>query len=652
MGLTRTQMVMVAVFLAGTVFAVLNQTLLSPALPTIMADLHVDATTVQWLTSGYSLTEAVIIPFAAYFIGRFSTRQLFLGGMTLFTLGSLCAALAPSFPILLLGRVLQAVGTGSVMPMVFTVILLIFPREKRGTAMGIISLVIGFAPAVGPSLAGLLIDSVGWRALFIIVTALSALIVIAGLIVLKNYGDFKRVTFDPLSVALTTVGLVCLLYGLSTFSSSSNLALTGALIVVGAVLMVIYVRRQLKLETPMLQVGILRTRRYAITVIVIVIVQAALMGTGVIIPLYIQSVLGNSATVSGVAMLPGAVLGAIMSFFAGRLFDRYGVRRMVIPGGIVMLLGAAGMSLLGIDTNIVIVAIAYTVLVVGLQAIMTPLNTWGVNSLDNSVIQHAQGVSNTLNQIAGAFGTALLVSLSALSPALAPNASAHEQLYLGQHIAFCAMTALLAIAFIVVCVLVKDKPAKEAAGAADAAGAGAAEDAREGVAAAAATQAADGSAAAPGIYTVAYAMDPDPVSVSDQAPMRDVVRIMAEADTSGVPVVNGAGEVVGFVSDGDVAAYLGKNELSFFDPSFTLIRFADSTDFKARLEDLLELSVMNVATHHAITVQDTDSIDEACHILAERRIKKVPVVRDGKLVGTLSRRSIIRAIADAKELIN
>lgn len=650
MGLTRTQMVMVVVFLAGTVFAVLNQTLLSPALPTIMADLHVDATTVQWLTSGYSLTEAVIIPFAAYFIGRFSTRQLFLGGMTLFTLGSLCAALAPSFPILLLGRVLQAVGTGSVMPMVFTVILLIFPREKRGTAMGIISLVIGFAPAVGPSLAGLLIDSVGWRALFIIVTALSALIVIVGLIVLKNYGDFKRVTFDPLSVALTTVGLVCLLYGLSTFSSSSNLALTGALIVVGAVLMVVYVRRQLKLETPMLQVSILRTRRYAITVIVIVIVQAALMGTGVIIPLYIQSVLGNSATVSGVAMLPGAVLGAIMSFFAGRLFDRYGVRRMVIPGGIVMLLGAAGMSLLGIDTNIAIVAAAYTVLVVGLQAIMTPLNTWGVNSLDNSVIQHAQGVSNTLNQIAGAFGTALLVSLSALSPALAPSASAHEQLYLGQHIAFCAMTALLVIAFIVVCALVKDKPAKEAADAAGAAGAGAAEDTRGD--AASATQAADGSAAAPGIYTVAYAMDPDPVSVSDQAPMRDVVRIMAEADTSGVPVVNDAGEVVGFVSDGDVAAYLGKNELSFFDPSFTLIRFADSTDFKARLEDLLELSVMNVATHHAITVQDTDSIDEACHILAERRIKKVPVVRNGKLVGTLSRRNIIRAIADAKELIN
>lgn len=640
MGLTRTQLVMVGVFLAGTVFAVLNQTLLSPALPTIMADLGVDATTVQWLTSGYSLTEAVIIPFAAYFIGRFTTRQLFLGGMTLFTLGSLCAALAPSFPVLLLGRVLQAAGTGSVMPMVFTVILLIFPREKRGTAMGIISLVIGFAPAIGPSLAGLLIDSVGWRALFVIVTALSALIAVVGFAVLKNYGDFKRVTFDPLSVALTTAGLVCLLYGLSSFSSSDNLALTGALIVVGAVLMVLYVHRQFKLETPMLQVGILRTRRYAIAVIVIVIVQAALMGTGVIIPLYIQNVLGNSATVSGVAMLPGAVLGALMSFAAGKLFDRHGVRRMVIPGGIVMMIGAVGMSLLGIDANIVVVAVAYTVLAVGLQAIMTPLNTWGVNSLDNSVIQHAQGVSNTLNQIAGAFGTALLVSLSALSPSIAPEASPIEQQYLGQHIAFIAMTVLLLVAFIVVFALVKDKPAKEGAGASTGAAASA-----PGAAGPAVALSEVGDRA-----TVAHAMDRNPVSVPSNAPMREVVRVMAEADTSGVPVVDEDGNVVGFVSDGDVASYLGKSELTFFDPSLTLVHFADDGDFRARLADLLALNVMNVATSHVISVDSDDSIDEACHVLAERRIKKVPVVHDGKLVGTLSRRNIIRAIADAEGL--
>ncbi len=632
MGLTRTQTIMVAVFLAGTVLAVLNQTLLSPALPAIMADLGVDATTVQWLTSGYSLTEAVIIPFAAYFIGRFSTRQLFLGGMALFTLGSLCAAVAPSFPFLLLGRVLQAAGTGAVMPMVFTVILLIFPREKRGSAMGIISLVIGFAPAVGPSLAGLLIDSVGWRALFVIVTVLSALIVVVGFAALKNYGEFKRVTFDPLSVALTTVGLVCLLYGLSTFASTDNLPLTIGFIVVGAALMAVYVRRQLKLETPMLQVGILRTRRYATAVVVIVIVQAALMGTGVIIPLFIQGTLGNSATVSGVAMLPGAVLGALMSFIAGRLFDRYGVRKLAIPGGVLTLVGAFGMAALGIDASILAVAAVYTVMVVGLQTMMTPLNTWGVNSLDNSVIQHAQGVSNTLNQIAGAFGTALLVSISALSPMLAPQAGALEQQYLGQHLAFCVMTALLVVAFVVVCALVSDKPSKKAAKAAGA------------------RSAAVEAAAAADPLTVAYAMDRSPVSVPSDAPMREVVRVMAESDTSGVPVVDSAGMLVGFVSDGDVASYLGKNELSFFDPSLTLVRFSDEGDFVARLDDLLDLGVMSVATRRVVTVEAGDSIDDACHVLAEKRIKKVPVVQDGKLVGTLSRRNIIHAIADARGL--
>lgn len=196
MGLTRNEFIMVAVLLAGTLLAVLNQTLLSPALPAIMDSLQVDTTTVQWLTSGYSLVEAVVIPLSAYLIGRFSTRQAFLSGITIFTAGSLLAALAPSFPFLLAGRMLQALCAGVVMPMVMTVILLVFPREKRGSAMGVIGLIIGFAPAVGPSTAGMLVDSVGWRALFAIITVLSVLVLIAGIVFLKNYGNFQRTTFD------------------------------------------------------------------------------------------------------------------------------------------------------------------------------------------------------------------------------------------------------------------------------------------------------------------------------------------------------------------------------------------------------------------------------------------------------------------------
>ncbi|WP_439710197.1 MDR family MFS transporter [Adlercreutzia caecimuris] len=640
---------MVGVLLVGVLLAVLNQTLLSPALPAIMNDLAVDATTVQWLTSGYSLVEAVVIPLSAYLIGRFSTRQLFISAFALFTAGSLAAAIAPNFWVLLLGRVLQAACTGMSMPMVFTVILLVFPREKRGTAMGVIGLIIGFAPAVGPSVAGLLVDSVGWRALFGVVTALSVVVIVLAVAVLKNYGDFARAPFDKLSVVLCTVGLVCLLYGLSTFASTDNMIVTVALMVAGLVLCLLYVRRQLKLPEPMLQVGILGTRKYATSVIIIVIVQAALMGTGVITPLYIQGVLGFSATMSGVAMLPGALIGAFMGLVSGRMFDRFGVRRVVIPGVIVAVLGASGLVRLGIDSGFITLTLTYTVLVVGLQFTMTPLNTWGVNSLPNSVIQHAQGVSNTLNQVAASMGTAVLVSISALAPAVAPDAPALEQSYLGDHMAFITTFALMCVAALIILFFVRDK-----ARAAGAVAATAAERGQEPVDYAAGfdgvtVDAIEGDALDPDhTYTAAEVMNREPVCARDTAAMAEVIRLMDANQTSGLPVVNAAGDLVGFVSDGDVASYLGKTEIALLDS--TLLngyRYIDDETEASRLRDLLALNVMAVATKRVISVDAATPVDEVCSLFAAKRIKKVPVVQDGKLVGTLSRRNIMRSLVEA-----
>ena len=649
LGVGRKEMVMVGVLLVGVLLAVLNQTLLSPALPAIMNDLAVDATTVQWLTSGYSLVEAVVIPLSAYLIGRFSTRQLFISAFALFTAGSLAAAIAPNFWVLLLGRVLQAACTGMSMPMVFTVILLVFPREKRGTAMGVIGLIIGFAPAVGPSVAGLLVDSVGWRALFGVVTALSVVVIVLAVAVLKNYGDFARAPFDKLSVVLCTVGLVCLLYGLSTFASTDNMIVTVALMVAGLVLCLLYVRRQLKLPEPMLQVGILGTRKYATSVIIIVIVQAALMGTGVITPLYIQGVLGFSATMSGVAMLPGALIGAFMGLVSGRLFDRFGVRRVVIPGVIVAVLGASGLVRLGIDSGFITLTLTYTVLVVGLQFTMTPLNTWGVNSLPNSVIQHAQGVSNTLNQVAASMGTAVLVSISALAPAVAPDAPALEQSYLGDHMAFITTFALMCVAALIILFFVRDK-----ARAAGAVAATAAERGQESVDYAAGfdgvtVDAIEGDALEPDhTYTAAEVMNREPVCARDTAAMAEVIRLMDANQTSGLPVVNAAGDLVGFVSDGDVASYLGKTEIALLDS--TLLngyRYIDDETEASRLRDLLALNVMAVATKRVISVDAATPVDEVCSLFAAKRIKKVPVVQDGKLVGTLSRRNIMRSLVEA-----
>ena len=653
LGVGRKELVMVGVLLTGTLLAVLNLTMLSPALPAIMADLHVDATTAQWLTSVYALVEAVIIPLSAYLVGRFTTRQLFISALSVFTAGSLAAALAPNFWVLLLGRILQAACTGAVMPMVFTVILLVFPREKRGTAMGVIGLIIGFAPAVGPSLSGLLVDSVGWRALFAIVTVLGVVVVGLSARLLRNYGDFARTTFDKLSVALSTVGLVCLLYGLSTFASTDNMALTLGLIALGMVLVALYARRQLKLPEPMLNVRILKTRPYATAACVIIIVQAALLGCEVITPLYMQGTLGFSATMSGVAMLPGAVIGAFTGLVSGRLFDRFGVRKVAVPGVLVAVLGASGLARLGMDAGFIAVVLTYTTLVVGLQFTMTPLNTWGVNSLDNRMIQHAQGLSNTMNQVAGSFGTAVLVSVSALAPWVAPEASAFEQAYIGEHMAYTTTFALMVVAALVIICFVRNRRNDKAAAAATAVERGEElTDYAAGISGVAVDAARDEAIDENRIYVASDVMNREPVCVGDSATMEEVIRLMDANQTSGLPVVNDAGDLVGFVSDGDVASYLGKTEIALVDSTLRNgYRYIDDEAALTRLKELMALNVMAVATHRVVSVEASTPIDEVCTLFATKRIKKVPVVEGGKLVGALSRRNIMRSLVEAIDIL-
>lgn len=650
---SRKDLVMVAVMLSGALLAVLNLTLLSPALPTIMADLGIERTTAQWLTSGYSLVEACVIPLSAYLMGRFPMRKLFIAGMCIFGAGSLLAAFAPAFPFLLAGRMLQATCTGMVMPMVSTVILLVFPREKRGTAMGMIGLIIGFAPAIGPSLSGLLVDHLGWRALFGVVAALTVVVIALAFAFLKNFGEFRRTSFDVLSVALSTCGLLCLLYGLSTVSPASNLALSAVLIVVGAVVVALYARRQTRLDEPMLHIDILKTRRYATAVVTIMLLQAALMGLEVLMPLYIQDVRGYSATVSGVAMLPGALIGAVAGVFAGRLFDRYGVRKVAIPGACVMIAGAFVLTCLGMESHIVMVTAAYTTMALGLQFITTPLNTWGVNSLDNAMVQHAQPLSNTLNQVAGSFGTALLVSISSIATQMTADQGELASSFNGDHAAFTATFCLLAVAVVVIVALARDKasdraaapaaPAETAAVADQAAGGAAAAAAAAGVPADAVRAAAQLDA--PGVPLVSAVMNAEPYYVSADATMNEVVQMLDRFQTSGVPVVDGERRVVGFISDGDIADYLGRHEASIFDPKFNLLNFYDSGEFRYRLDDLLALDVMRVATKHVVSVEAGMPLDRAIRAMSDRHIKKMPVVDGaGRLVGTLSRRDIIHSI--------
>ena len=569
----------------------------------------------------------------AFFVGKFSTRKLFIGGIAWFGIASVVAALAPNFYVILLGRAMMAMATGIIMPMTFTLILLIFPREKRGSAMGIVGLIISFAPAIGPSLSGVLVDTVGWRMLFIIVAVLAALVVLFASFSLKNFEGFEQVPFDPASVFLLACGMIGLLYGISSATSAENILVPIALIVVGLVLLGLFVYRQTKLEVPLLRVQVLKTRKFRTVVILIALLQASLVGSEVVLPIYVQQVMGQTATVSGLLMLPGAVIGAICGLLSGRLFDRFGVRGIVIFGSVVLAVGAIGVTTFSMDMTILMVTVVYTTMSIGIQFLVTPLNTWGVNSLDNKVVQHGNALSATTNQVGASFGTAFIVSLTALGALFAPaNADALTVTFTGVHVAFTGMCVMLLIVVLGVLLFVREKPSDE-------------KPAEEGV------------FHIPGIvgvdreFLIADVMNPRPGYIGEHATVRDAIKIMRKRNTSGVPIVDADMHVIGFISDGDILKYLSNQGGQYFTDGTNFYSMVDQDDFWKRLGSLLELEAMKLATKQVISIEGDENVEKAFKMLSEKRIKKVPVLYEGKLVGTLSRSNIIIGLEDAEYIL-
>lgn len=636
-GLTRQQKMMIAALLSGTLLVVLNATLLSPALPHIMRDTGVDATTVQWLTSGYMLTEAVVIPLNAYFVGRFKTRTLFIGGIAWFAVAAVVAGLAPNFHVILLGRVMMAMATGIIMPMTFTLMLLIFPREQRGSAMGIVGLIISFAPAIGPTLSGVLVDSVGWRMLFLLVAALAVVVVVFSTFTLENFDGFESVPLDWLSVLLLACGMIPLLYGISSSTSAENPLVPAAMIVVGALLLVLFARRQTKLEVPVLRVQVLKTRHYRTAVLLIALLQASLVGSEVVLPMYVQQVMGETATVSGLLMLPGAVLGAIAGLFAGRLFDRHGVRGLAVVGSIVLGCGAVGLTTFSMTMSILMVTVVYTTMSLGIQFLSTPLNTWGVNSLDNKVIQHANSLSSTVNQMGASLGTAFIVSLTAVGAGMAPaGADATTVTFSGVHLAFVGMCCMLMLVVAGVLLFVRDTPAEKHAKQAA--------DARK------RAELADEDSV-PGVdrpWAVSDVMNVMSPYIIEGDTVRDAVNAMRRNDTNGVPIVDRSRRIVGFVSDGDVLKYLMRQSGRYSD-GMNFFMMIEDHDLQTRLHSLLDLNAMDIATLKVVTVEASDDPEDVFKTLSQKRIKKVPVVSNGKYVGCLSRRNIMNALARLEE---
>ena len=403
---------MVLVLLIGAFCTILNQTILSTAFPALMKAFDISTSTVQWLTTGFLMVNGIMIPISAYLSSRFNTKRLFIIAMTVFEIGTILSWLAPSFAALLTGRLIQAVGVGINMPLMQNIMLTIYPPEKRGAAMGINGLVIGLAPAIGPTLSGWVIDNYSWRWLFGMIVPIAALVIIASFVLVKNVIPNRRPKLDWLSVIISTLGFGSMLYG---FSSVGDKGWTDpvvlATIVIGAILVVFLVLRQNKLDEPFLEFKVFKSGEFTLATILSSIVMMAMVGVELVIPLYLQIIHGMSAFHSGLTLLFGALFMGIMSPITGNLFDRHGAKRLAVTGMFILTVGTLPFAFITRDTPTIYIVFLYAVRMFGISMVMMPVTTAGMNSLPFNLISHGTAVNNTLRQVATSVGTAIMISV-------------------------------------------------------------------------------------------------------------------------------------------------------------------------------------------------------------------------------------------------
>lgn len=403
---------LMAVMIAGAFVAILNETLLNIALPPIMRDMSISANTAQWLTTAYMLTNGVLIPVTAFLIQRFSTRALFITAVGIFSVGTLIAALAPVFGVLLVGRIVQASGAAIMLPLLMNVVFTVFPLEKRGAAMGMLGMVITFAPAIGPTLSGWLVEHHSWRLLFFIVLPIALLDLVFAVISLKNVTRLSAPKISVLSIILSTLGFGGLLFGFSRAGTSGwGDDVVVISLVVAVISLVAFILYQFKLNEPMLEFRVFRYPMFSLTTVISILVTMAMFASMLLLPIYLQTIRGFTSLQSGLLVLPGAILMGIMSPVTGRIFDKVGARWLAVIGATLTSAAMFGFTRITVSTSFLSMAILYAFVMLGMSLMMMPIMTAGLNQLPQQLNPHGTAMANTVQQVAGAIGTALLVTI-------------------------------------------------------------------------------------------------------------------------------------------------------------------------------------------------------------------------------------------------
>lgn len=454
----------VALLLSGAFISILNQTTMITAIPPIMKEMDISANTAQWLTTVFMLVNGVMIPVTAFLIERFSTRQLFLSAMGIFAFGTLIAGIAPNFSILLLGRIVQSSGAGIMMPLMQTVFLLIYPIHKRGAAMGLVGLVIQFAPAIGPALSGWLISAYSWRVMFFVILPIALLLIVIATRTMKNVTELTHPKVDILSIMLSSFGFGGLLYG---FTCAGNFGwgswITIFTLAIGVIALVLFIVRQLRLSQPMLEFRVFKYFIFTLSTGIGMLAFMGLIGIETLLPLYMQNMRGFTAMESGLAILPGALIMGLMSPITGRIFDKIGAKWLAITGLVIVALTTLPFANLTNATSFAYLTIYYSIRMFGLSMVMMPVTTAGLNQLPERLIAHGTAMNNTMRQVSASIGTAIFVTVmtttgesAKLDPSIA-NPMIH-----GVNVAFMVITVLSIVGVLMAIFIKKTYPSEEA----------------------------------------------------------------------------------------------------------------------------------------------------------------------------------------------
>lgn len=482
MKLGREESRVIWLLLAAAFVAILNETTMGVAIPHLIDDLGITALQAQWLTTAFMLTMAVVIPITGFLLRRFTTRQMYIAAMSLFSLGTFIALVSPGYPLLLVARVVQASGTAIMMPLLMTTLMTVVPPNQRGRMMGRVSVVISLAPAIGPTLSGFLLDTLSWRWIFGIVLPIALLALAIGARWIHNLGETTKAPIDVLSIILSAFGFGGIVYGLSQIGGAAShggsaaeaaatTVATASLIValsVGVVALGLFVWRQLRLQKnddALLDLRVFTSANFSLAIGQMGVLSLAFFGVITVAPLYLQGVLGVSALETGLVALPGALIMGLTGPIIGRIYDRWGTQVLLVPGTVI----ASGLlwfyTTFDENTSIWTVAVAQTALSLGLAMSFTPLFTASLASLQPKFYSYGSAVVGTVQQVAGAAGIALMIAiLSAVEAAqLDAGASPAVAGAAGAHAAF-LVAAIVSLPLLVGAFLIR-KPADQPMGA-------------------------------------------------------------------------------------------------------------------------------------------------------------------------------------------